>query len=300
MILFFGYADDEAMALAIAAANRLRVEYTFVDQRQTTETELAIWIDAQGLDGELVICREVLRLSDIRAVYARPLAAVPRSDPRASERSAALLDGIMLWLDATTARVVSRPSAMASNGSKPFQAQIIAESGFLVPETLVTSDPAEARHFWAQHGQVIFKSTSGVRSIVRSLDEQRAKALDRLVQLPTQFQALVKGVDVRAHVVDREVFASEIQSAAIDYRYARRDGLTAELGAVDLPSEVAERCVALARRLDLPLAGIDLRRQPDGSYVCFEVNPMPGYSYYEGHTGQPIAASLVRYLANAT
>jgi hypothetical protein len=27
------------------------------------------------------------------------------------------------------------------------------------------------------------------------------------------------------------------------------------------------------------------------------VNPMPGFSYYESHTGQPIARALVRYLA---
>ncbi len=299
MILFFGYRDDDAIRLAIEATSAIGVAYAFVDQRNTSETDLAIWTDAAGVDGELVVSHQTLRLCDVRAVYARPLAAVPQGDPRASERAVALLEDMTSWLDATTARVVSRPCAMASNGSKPFQAQIIAASGFAVPETLVTSDPAEAREFWARHGEVIFKSTSGIRSIVRRLDERRASSLDRLSYLPTQFQALVKGTDVRVHVVDNEVFATEVQSAAVDYRYARRDGLAAELCAVDLPTEVKERCVRLAKHLALPLAGIDLRRQLDGSYVCFEVNPMPGYSYYQAHTGQPIASSLARYLANA-
>jgi hypothetical protein len=31
--------------------------------------------------------------------------------------------------------------------------------------------------------------------------------------------------------------------------------------------------------------------------ICFEVNPSPGFSYYEGHTGQPISAAIARYLA---
>ena len=35
-------------------------------------------------------------------------------------------------------------------------------------------------------------------------------------------------------------------------------------------------------------------RSPDGSATCFEVNPSPGYSYYEANTEQPIAASLVK------
>ncbi|HZL03445.1 MAG TPA: hypothetical protein VFC48_10010, partial [Cellulomonas sp.] len=115
--------------------------------------------------------------------------------------------------------------------------------------------------------------------------------------LPTQFQALVPGTDVRVHVVGREVFATEIGSGAVDYRYAGRDGLTAALAATTLPDDVADRCVRLAATLELPLAGIDLRRTPAGDWVCFEVNPMPGYSFYESHTGQPIAAALVRHLA---
>jgi glutathione synthase/RimK-type ligase-like ATP-grasp enzyme len=53
----------------------------------------------------------------------------------------------------------------------------------------------------------------------------------------------------------------------------------------------------LAQRLELPLAGIDLRRTPDGRHVCFEVNPSPAFSFYEQRTGLPIAAAIARYLA---
>jgi glutathione synthase/RimK-type ligase-like ATP-grasp enzyme len=48
----------------------------------------------------------------------------------------------------------------------------------------------------------------------------------------------------------------------------------------------------------LPFAGIDLRRRGgDGAWVCFEVNPSPGFSFYESRTGQPIARAVARYLA---
>jgi D-alanine-D-alanine ligase-like ATP-grasp enzyme len=45
------------------------------------------------------------------------------------------------------------------------------------------------------------------------------------------------------------------------------------------------------------MCGIDLRRRADGSYVCFEVNPMPAFSYYETNTGQPIARTLAEFLS---
>ena len=65
----------------------------------------------------------------------------------------------------------------------------------------------------------------------------------------------------------------------------------------ELEPELAARCVALAAGLGLDLAGIDLRITPSGEAVCFEVNPSPVYSYYEAHTGQPMAAAIACYLA---
>jgi glutathione synthase/RimK-type ligase-like ATP-grasp enzyme len=145
----------------------------------------------------------------------------------------------------------------------------------------------------------VFKSVSGVRSIVTELDDGAAARLDRVVALPTQFQEHVSGVDVRVHVVGTSVFATEVRSDAIDYRYAHRTGGVVDLRAAELPPTVADRCVALAAALDLPLCGIDLRRRPDGEHVCFEANPMPAFSYYQAGTGQPIAEALVRLLTRS-
>jgi glutathione synthase/RimK-type ligase-like ATP-grasp enzyme len=197
------------------------------------------------------------------------------------------------------ALVVNRPRAMNSNNSKPMQAQWIGAAGFVVPQTLITSCADEARAFWREHGRVIFKSISGVRSIVRELDEAGAARLALLHDLPVQFQAYVPGVDLRVHVVGTRCFAAEIQSSATDYRYAR-GGEQTRLQTHRLPAGVARRCVDLAQALDLPLAGIDLRQRPDGQYVCFEVNPMPAYSYYESNTGLPISLALADLLANAS
>ena len=194
--------------------------------------------------------------------------------------------------------MVNRPQAMLSNASKPFQLQLIAEEGLAVPRTLVTNRPNDVLSFRRRHRRVIYKSISGVRSIVRELDESALDRIENVRSLPTQFQAYVEGIDVRVHVVGDRCFATEIASDATDYRYAHQDGEPAALEAADLPPAVQERCVALAARLGLPFCGIDLRRQPDGEHVCFEVNPMPAFSYFERESGQPIAAALVDLLTD--
>jgi glutathione synthase/RimK-type ligase-like ATP-grasp enzyme len=259
--------------------------------------EVVLEISSAGLTGSLAVGGTPFPLTDVGGIYARPLTLPAEGGLAQRERGRVVHEALMDWMDTADCLIVSRPSAMHSNASKPFQAQEIAAAGLAVPETLITSDPRVAREFLGRHGRVVFKSTSGIRSIVRRLDEANAARLEQLRHLPTQFQQLIDGTDVRVHVVGDVVFATEITSAALDYRYARRDGLEASLAPCELPDEIAERCIALAARLDLPFAGIDLRRRADGSYVCFEVNPMPGYSYFEAETEQPISAALVKLLA---
>ena len=202
------------------------------------------------------------------------------------------------WLELAPGRIVNRSDPQGSNGSKPYQAQLIAQYGFRVPETLITNDPEAVRAFQRDHGAVIYKSISGVRSIVQQLDDADMERLEHIRWCPVQFQALVPGVDTRVHVIGHEVHATEIISDKLDYRYARRNGGSATLRAVDLAPEIAARCVALARGLGLAFAGIDLKFTPDREVFCFEVNPCPAFSFYQANTEQPIAASLARYLVH--
>jgi glutathione synthase/RimK-type ligase-like ATP-grasp enzyme len=59
---------------------------------------------------------------------------------------------------------------------------------------------------------------------------------------------------------------------------------------------VESACRRIAHELGLLHAGIDLRETPDGEWYCFEVNPCPGFLYYERQTGQPISTALAELL----
>jgi glutathione synthase/RimK-type ligase-like ATP-grasp enzyme len=98
------------------------------------------------------------------------------------------------------------------------------------------------------------------------------------------------------HTVGTRLFATEITTDAIDYRFAAREGASREMRGVKLPAEVAERCLDLAASLGMSLTGIDLRRNFEGEYYCFEVNPSPYFTFYQARTGQRIGDALIDHL----
>ena len=306
VVLVCGIPTEPPVALVLDALADRGTPFVVFNQRAFAETSLRVEITEGEVGGELRCGRTCVALDQVVGIYTRLMddrqlpewQALPDGSPD-RQHGRAVHDALLQWIEVTPARVVNRTASMASNSSKPYQAQIIARHGFRVPETLVTNDPDEVRAFAARHRRVIYKSASGIRSIVRMLTEDDLPRLDRIRWCPTQFQAHCAGVDVRVHVVGDEVFATEIATDGVDYRYANREGGLTTLRPTDLDSAIAARCVALTRALGLAFGGVDLRRTPDGEWVCFEVNPSPGFSFYESSTGQPISRAVAAYLAEA-
>ncbi|WP_426168079.1 ATP-grasp domain-containing protein [Sandarakinorhabdus sp. DWP1-3-1] len=305
MILFAGIPSEAPIALAIAAAETLRLPHIVFNQRHAAHCQLRLEWGAGGLSGAIALGGSPIDLGAITGIYARmaDVGVLPEHrargrtppDPAALARATAMCGLFDDLLEVFPGTVVNRPSAMGSNMSKPGQAQLITAHGLKTPPTLVSNEPDAIRAFQAEHGRVVYKSISAVRSIVQEL--RPGTDLSAVARLPTQFQALVPGTDIRTHVVGEEVFASAITSDAIDYRYADRQGRDTEMMPTELPPDIAARCVALTKSLGLAMAGIDLKRTPDGDWYCFEVNPSPAYSYFEEMAGQPMSWALARLLA---
>lgn len=309
MILLVGIPSEPPLEMVHDALRELGAPVLLLNQRHATECSIGFRSapdPALPIQGELIIGGERVPLDAITGVYARPMddtmlpevADEPEGSPvRARVRT--LHDLLMRWLDVAPGVIVNRPSPMASNGSKPYQSRLIARAGIDVPTTLVTDDPAEVLAFVERHHRVIFKSVSGVRSIVREVTPEDAARVELVRTCPVQFQAYVPGVDVRVHVVGERVFATRALTDRTDYRYAARQGGSTELEATTLDPKLEARCIRLAADLGLEFAGIDLRIDDDGHAVCFEVNPCPAYSFYQAHTGQPIAQAVAEHLMRA-
>jgi len=303
LVLLWGLSTEGPLAAVHKELLQQNVPVLAVDQHAVLDTEVRLSVGAH-LEGEIRIRDRRIDLEAVSAVYVRPydsrdVAAVARAGPDSvAWRHAIAVDHVVAsWLDLTPALVVNRLQAMATNGSKPYQLEQIRNLGFGIPETLITTDPEAARGFWKRHGDVIYKSVSGNRSIVSRLQPEHTERLADVSFCPTQFQRYVPGTDNRVHVVGDEVFACEVLSGADDYRYPGQHEV--EVRACSLPRTVEDRCRLVSAALELPVAGIDLRRTPEGEWYCFEVNPSPAFTYYESMTGQPIGKAIATFLAGA-
>ena len=303
MILLWGIEEDGPVAAVRNAVHQLGVPMAFLDQHAVLETAVDLCVGT-AVTGVVRTGNQRIDLGAVAAAYLRP-SDMPRLRPLARagpgsrfwRHAVAITEALWSWAELTPALVVNRPTAMAGNHSKPYQANQIRSCGFETPETLITTDARDVLAFWARHRTVIYKSISGVRSVVSRLTPQHLERLDDLSWCPTQFQRYVAGTDYRVHVVGDEIFACEVVSHADDYRYAARQGATVQFRPCGLPENLTSRCRSLVARLGLTVAGVDLRRSTDGTWYCFEVNPSPGFTYYEAATGQPIAETIARLLA---
>jgi glutathione synthase/RimK-type ligase-like ATP-grasp enzyme len=290
MIALLGPAGDEVIAFLTLRLSSLGEPYILIDPRHTATGQVdVLWNPDRSEDGVLRHGKRTVRLSELKSIYLREIAV-------AADRSE-LIAALVAITEHTDVLVLNRASGSATNGSKPFQARRIAEHGFRTPPTLITTNPDAARAFYDEHaGRIIHKSISWMRSIVVQTDQADLERLELVRNCPTQFQALVAGTDVRVHVVGERVFATEIETAAMDYRYAALHNAPRTLRDLELPDEIAQRCIRLSRSLGMGLTGIDLRRDPDGEWWCFEVNPSPGFTFYQVQTGQPIGHAVVELL----
>jgi glutathione synthase/RimK-type ligase-like ATP-grasp enzyme len=298
MILVCGIPSEPPVRLVIEAATRAEIPFVVFNPRQAAFTEITISLTGETLSGRIRIQEQDWPLEAFQGVYVRliDLQDLPETGWRNSQeevkRNTLVHQALLDWLAVTSCRVMNRPADMASNFSKPYQAQLIAAAGFAIPATLVSNNPRHVVQFKANYPNVIYKSTSSVRSIVHKLSESPGQDFEKVRNLPTQFQEFIPGEDIRVHVVGQKIFATNITSPEVDYRYSHNS----HLEAIDIDSQTKTRCLELVERLNLPLCGIDFKRDSSGELVCLEVNPSPGFSFYQEQTGQDIAGAIVEYL----
>lgn len=199
-------------------------------------------------------------------------------------------------LENIDAMVINRCNAQYSNSSKLFQSWIIKHYGFKIPNSIITTSAEEVKKFISSNKQVIYKSASSERSQVKNFLKEDFEKLHLLKNCPHLFQECVEGTDIRVHTLATgETFACEIMSETSDYRYDNKRNIKV----IDIPKHIKEQCIRLTLDLGLYLSGIDLRKNPNGEYYCFEVNPSPAFSWYEEQTGLPISKSIAEMMLNA-
>jgi glutathione synthase/RimK-type ligase-like ATP-grasp enzyme len=226
--------------------------------------------------------------------------------------SDAVFKGLCSLLD--SAFWVSHPNAIQAANNKLDQLQVAASLGLIVPRTLVTNDPQQARDFYDEcSGDMILKTFTGwlgpisqsPRAVytTRVLPEHLAD-FDRVHELPCLFQEYVpKDVELRITVIGERVFAAEIHSqrspvSKDDWR--RYDLANTPYCAAQLPVEIETACRRILGHYGLSFGAIDMIRRPDGAYVFVELNPNGQWLWIQDLTHLPLVEAMADLLAGGS
>jgi hypothetical protein len=301
MILLYGISEDSPMSLVRDELEKAGANYRFLDHRNIFNSTIE-YKYSKSKSAKIIIYSPGLTIdfSEVTAVYTRPYNFMDYSEMEGKSSDDPLAvaaigfdNQFMSCLDASDALIVNKSEPSASNNSKPYQLSVIKEAGIKIPITFITNEPIAARQFINMNTDCIYKSISGVRSIVKRVSESHYEYMEDVKWCPTLFQKVVPGINYRAHVIEDDIFTVRIESDNLDYRYGKTRMFIEEL-----PNDIAQKCRNLTTALGLHFSGIDLMHTPDNEWYCFEVNPSPAYSYFELNSGLKISNALARILIN--
>jgi hypothetical protein len=292
MIYLLATSDDSTARHFAREAPRFGARVEWVDLAEAVEGRWQIDVDGDAtfrLGGRRVI------IPAGASVYARlVLPDGCTDDPDLSLRARRLLTALASWLEVAGGRVANRPGHALDNGSKPLHEAWLARAGFLVPPSLTSADPDRLRDF-AESQPVVVKTISGIRADCRSVTPKQLRNF-RPEQGPIHLQHVVKGQDVRVHVVGDQVIPVGIRSRRIDYRIAP-DATYQPLDSGYFPHDLARCMVEATRETGLAFAGWDFKiGKEDGRFYALEANPMPGYHLYDLAPERRITRTLVEHL----
>ncbi|MDQ4096718.1 MAG: hypothetical protein M3144_02455, partial [Actinomycetota bacterium] len=179
-----------------------------------------------------------------------------------NDSQAALLGALLNDVSGTW---VSEPLATRRAENKLVQLQAAAACGLRTPRTIVSQDPEAIRRFCAGfQNKVVIKAVRGthVRPPITALVDERLLGEDEAMALaPAIYQEYVPGREhIRAHVFGDNVYATALESDAVDWR----PDMTTPVRAAQLPEAVECRLRGVVGHLGLEMGVIDLKVSEDG------------------------------------
>lgn len=196
---------------------------------------------------------------------------------------------------------------------KSLQQRAAIACGFDTPATLYSNDPAQIKKFIDdQKGCVVYKAYGQQKNIWRDeaktslfqlytteIEETDLPSDALLAAVPGIYQEIIpKAYELRVTVMGYQIFAVQVCSqenpkAKVDWR---RDQLNLQYKTIQIPREIANRCLSVCQHLDIVLGCIDLAVTPDGRYVFFEVNEAGQFLWLEDVVDLPLLDAFAEFL----
>ena len=276
-----------------------------------TEVKLSAKLTPDGLRHFIKDGDTILDAGRVRAVWARKF-WTPKMDeslgPEFHEmcvrESYAMLQGFLDYFHA--ARWINDPQRNQDAENKLRQLRLAKDAGLIIPRTLATNDPEQAREFFKElDGKMVAKllrplsvSMGQAPLFVYTSDvkaEDIAEA-ELLRHSPMVFQERIpKAIELRIAYVDGACYAGAIDASGsvkgqTDWRLSGPD--ESPWSAVEISNDIRARLRALMNKLGLVYGAIDMIETPDGEHVFLEVNPGGEWGMLERDLNYPISEAL--------
>ncbi|MFG2598666.1 ATP-grasp ribosomal peptide maturase [Streptomyces sp. NPDC048462] len=257
--------------------------------------------------GTLRTASRILDTTRVRSVWVRrpsPYGPPPRLCDRLGDQDRRFAAEQALWgaggilASLPGARYVNHPWNNRAAEFKPAQLAIAQRCGFLVPSTVITNEPEEARKFVASHhGGVVYKPLWNTEYRVDDQphsiwvrDVHGDEITDAVSACPHLFQTRVdKAFDVRVTAVGDRTFGVRIDSPDLDWR-RRQDLMTCT--PVEIPAAVTRAVTAYLTELRLVYGAFDFAVTASGDWYFLECNPNGQWAWQPGGTTAAIAHAI--------
>lgn len=200
---------------------------------------------------------------------------------------------------------VNHPAAHQAASVKPVQLDAASRAGFAIPDTLITSDPADAREFCAAQpsihkplGPSLWQPDEDSLFMVNVSPVTDPAVLDESVGATAHlFQARVdKRHDIRLTVIGACMIPVVIDSGgALDWR-TTYDGNTYRV-LPEMPLDVERAVESFMAELQLVYAAFDFAVDRDGRWWFLEANTAGQFAWMEKPTGLPFTEIMADFLA---
>jgi MvdC family ATP-grasp ribosomal peptide maturase len=256
---------------------------------------------------------------EVRAVWARKIwtpkmdeSLDPQFQDMCIRESTAMLYGFLDCFH--RARWINDPQQNHDAENKLRQLRLANDVGLIIPRTLCTNDPEQARNFFEEvEGKMVAKllrplsismGPGPVFVYTSDVKQEDLKEAEMLRHSPMVFQErIAKDIEFRIAYVDGNCFVGAIDAShssrgQTDWRLAGPDECPWIPG--EIPNDIAMRIRALMQRLGLIYGAVDMIRTPDGEYVFLEVNPSGEWGMLERDLNYPISETLADALLQST
>ncbi|MER5638127.1 MvdC/MvdD family ATP grasp protein [Kitasatospora sp. NPDC002227] len=270
--------------------------------------------------GTLTTAHRTVDLAEVSAVYNRrpnpPQAGAPGMRPEDAEwASNECYEGFYGVLYSLPVLWLNRPDRNRTASLKPLQLSTAHACGLLVPETLVTNSPSDAKEFTAEAPSVI-KTLRGVPQrdadgapgqplIVYTWEVPPHEVDGTVAQGLCQFQRRVDPLyEVRLIAVGTQLFAARIDSPSgrpdetTDWR-AYQDTDRISYTPIGIPDVIRHGVLDYLAAFQLLYGAFDFMVDADRRWNFLECNPNGQFAFVEYGTGQPIARAVADLLTRA-